>query len=221
MWVLLPVKGFALSKSRLGCLLSVAERAGLSAAMFRDVLAVLRAAGDRLTVVVVTDDADVAACAIAGGCRVEPERGAGINLALDRCAGYLGSRGVGSLLVLPADVPMVACEDIEFFLGQPGDSVIVVPAAADGGTNALYVAPPGIIGFQFGTGSAARHHHAALAAGVDAQAIARPNLARDIDRPEDLLWLLGNVRGGSTAHYLERSGLAERLALYHWEGAAR
>jgi 2-phospho-L-lactate guanylyltransferase len=218
MWTLLPVKRFAGSKSRLGCILSETERAGLSAAMLNDVLAALRGVGDRLTIVVITDDAGVAAHAMAAGCRVAPERRAGVNAALDRYARFLAAAAGSSLLVLPADIPMVQREDLELFLEHRGDGIVMVPAIADGGTNALHCAPPGVIGFQFGAGSAGLHHAAATAAGVEVRNIDMPNLSYDIDRPEDLRWLLAHARAGATLDYLEQIGAPGCLCRYQWNG---
>ncbi len=69
-------------------------------------------------------------------------------------------------------------------------SVAIAPDRLGTGTNGLALAPPGVIGFRFGTGSFAAHRAEAQAAGVEPAIVARPGLAFDLDTPEDLArWL--------------------------------
>lgn len=210
MWVLVPVKATILAKSRLGGLLSLSERARLGRAMFEDVLRALRWVAADLQIAVLTDDQEVAAHAASAGCQVMPERGEGLNPALNRCARSLSVRGAGSLLTVPADLPSLQGGDIERLAAAHSAGVTVVPAI-DGGTNVLLCSPPDVIELQFGDASAQRHVDAARAVGVDVRIIEIPNLLRDIDRPEDLSWLLANASPGATLDYLERSGIADRL----------
>jgi 2-phospho-L-lactate guanylyltransferase len=69
------------------------------------------------------------------------------------------------------------------------NTVLIVAAARDGGTNGLLMSPPAAIGFHFGPDSALRHLEAAIRAGVTAEIVDLPTFARDIDEPEDLAML--------------------------------
>lgn len=212
MWILMPYRGGG--KSRLAGVMTPAERERLGLVMLRDMLATLCRGYDG-AISVVTSDAAAAASARAAGCHVERDAGDGMNTALNRCARGLAEKNIGTLLVLPADLPAIRRTDIEAFMRAHRGGVSVARAIADGGTNALLCTPPGIIGFQFGADSAERHRRAAVEAGTSATVADIAGLRRDIDRPGDLCWLLDNEPATMTAEYIRRGGLEVRLRGYH------
>src|SRR5690606_19505384 len=106
---LVPAKRFASAKSRLAKLLSAAERQALSAAMLDDVLAAVSAARGIAGVGVVTAEPLAAAIALRHGAEVIPETAAGgLNDAIMLGAAAVRRRGDAGILVVPADVPLVA-----------------------------------------------------------------------------------------------------------------
>jgi 2-phospho-L-lactate/phosphoenolpyruvate guanylyltransferase len=207
----IPVKILAKSKSRLAGILSDGERAELSFAMFQDMLKILLDVQDATTITIVTDDPSVAQRSLSAGVRVVPECGVGVNAALDHLAGRLTRNGITSLLILSADLPTVTRLDIDTLVRRRVAAVAIVPALADGGTNALLSSPPNAIAFQFGDESAANHLAAARLSRVTAQQMLIPNLQRDIDRLEDLSWLVARDGQGETHSFLARRCIAERL----------
>jgi len=85
------------------------------------------------------------------------------------------------VLVVNADLPAVTPRDLLALLGSiPADGVAVVPAA-DGTTNALGLAAPGLFEPVYGPGSAARFLALALSRTAEI-----PNLAEDVDSLADL-----------------------------------
>jgi 2-phospho-L-lactate guanylyltransferase (CobY/MobA/RfbA family) len=64
--------------------------------------------------------------------------------------------------------------------------VVLAPADARVGTNALLVAPPGTIEPQFGDESLASHIRAAAKADASLQLVQDPALGFDLDTPDDL-----------------------------------
>ena len=56
------------------------------------------------------------------------------------------------------------------------------------------------------------HLTAALAAGITPQVMASPGFALDIDTPDDLRTLLARDPATQTGTYLDKSGIAARLA---------
>ena len=56
---------------------------------------------------------------------------------LDTAAADLAADGAGTLMIVPADLPLLTPRDFEALLAGHREGVTVVPAAADGGTNAL------------------------------------------------------------------------------------
>ncbi|WEK49614.1 MAG: 2-phospho-L-lactate guanylyltransferase [Candidatus Kaistia colombiensis] len=188
-WCVVPVKCLQQAKQRLAPVLDATERAGLARAMAEDVLRAVVAVDALAGVLVVTADPTVVALAREIGVRViVDESDQGYNAAVEHAARYLIHAGARGILILPADVPSVTPADIVALLDAHGSgpAVTLVAAEADGGSNALACSPVDTIPFGFGEGSFARHHGAARACGIVPMLPSLPNLARDIDRPDDL-----------------------------------
>src|SRR5262249_25278777 len=100
-------------------------------------------------------------------------------------AGLVG--GATGVLTLAADLPLVTAADVSALATSPAaaPSIVLAPTG-DGGTSALLRDPPLAIAAHFGPGSLAAHLRAAAAAGARARLVWRPNLALDVDRPDDL-----------------------------------
>ena len=111
----------------------------------------------------------------------------GINAAAGAAARWARDAGASSLLVIHADIPTLADDEVAALLAAGRDRAVVIAASRDGGTNALLVSPPDAIGFRFGPGSAAAHEAAARAAGLACARLDLPFLSCDMDTPDDLL----------------------------------
>ena len=210
-WALVPAKCPAQAKSRLRSVLLPDECALLSKAMLRDVLAALKAADTVDSVAVLTDDDDVAGFVEATGHHVIRDESDNLCTSLDHAAAELARRGAGTLLVLPADMPTLSSADIDSLVQRHSSGLSLCPAIRDGGTNALICSPPDAVPFCFGVQSAARHLDVAAARGLPAARLALPAFFRDIDLPDDLIWLNAQTAGAHTQEYLRRSGLSARL----------
>jgi FO synthase len=218
-----PVKLFSRTKQRLAPLLSAEERAALACAMLEDVLSALTGARSLAGILVITGDATAAAVAQAAGAIVLADtENAGTTPAVTAAARHLEQTGHGGMLVISADVPLVTPADIEAILAAHGaaPSVTLVPASADGGTNALACSPPQALPFAFGEASLLRHRDAAQACGLTPAVLHLPRVGRDIDRPEDIAHLLQQPRTTRTQAYLDRIGISDRL-LRARHGASR
>ena len=198
-WAVVPVKTLDAAKRRLAGALDPAARRGLSLAMLADVLDALDATPGLGGIAVVSRDADVAALARRRGLRVILETGAGLNAAVAQAANVLSANvlsasaeGCARLLVMPADLPLAAPEEIAAVLAAlpeaPG--LTLVPDRHGVGTNALACTPPDAVAPSFGAGSFARHLEAARNAGIPATVLRLPGLGLDIDTPEDLRALM-------------------------------
>ncbi len=191
-WAVVPVKDLERAKRRLAGALDPAARHGLSLAMLADVLDALAATPGLDGIAVVSRDADVAALARRRGRRVIPETGAGLDAAVAQAANVLSAEGCARLLVMPADLPLAAPEEIAAVLAALAEApgLALVPDRHGVGTNALACAPPDAIAPSFGAGSFARHLEAARNAGIPATVLRLPGLGLDIDTPEDLRALM-------------------------------
>ncbi|MFZ5653644.1 MAG: 2-phospho-L-lactate guanylyltransferase [Pseudomonadota bacterium] len=214
-WALIPVKPLAQAKTRLAGVLAPAERRALVLHMLDDLLAALDEVAGLAGIALVSADPAVAELGAARGLRVLPEPRPGLNAALRGALAALAAEGAGRVLILPADIPLADGAALRRLLAAApaaGPAAALVPAAADGGTNALLLAPPGLLEPAFGPGSCARFQRAARESGVTPVLLELPQLALDIDRPGDLLALESAGRGATrTRTYLRHIRARDRL----------
>ena len=148
--------------------------------MLADVLAATTAVGET---VVVTNDDEGRRLARAAGARLVDDPGGGQSSAV---AAALGLLEIEAVLIVNADVPCVVPSDLRSLLAATPLGGIAVVASADGRTNALSLPAPNVFDPLYGPHSADRFQRAARDLGLQAVAVEIPNLADDIDTPEDL-----------------------------------
>jgi 2-phospho-L-lactate/phosphoenolpyruvate guanylyltransferase len=164
-------------------------RAALAGAMLCDVLAACVPFGRTR---VVTPDEEGAAVALGAGAEAVPDPGEGQGAAV-----RAGLEGVapGEILVLNADLPCVATEDLTSLLAATRSGCVALVVARDGTTNALGLPSAEAFAPLYGPGSAGRFRAHAAGLGLEAISVALPNLADDVDTMEDLARL--GVRAGA------------------------
>lgn len=164
----------------------------LASQLLQRVLRVAREVTD--DIVVISPSRPLGEIVDAAGARLAVQRGMGLNAGLDQARSDAVLDGIHTLVVLHGDLPNLRAEDVLTLLrslpadGAPG--VAIAPDRAGTGTNALAIQPPGVINFQFGIGSFAKHAAEVERARVPCVAVNRGGLAFDLDTPEDLQrWL--------------------------------
>jgi 2-phospho-L-lactate guanylyltransferase len=90
------------------------------------------------------------------------------------------------VVVVNADLPAVQARDLLALLGAMPEHGIAIAPAADGTTNALALARPGLFEPLYGPGSAARFRAHAEEFGVEITELAAPALALDVDTLAEL-----------------------------------
>ncbi len=189
LYAVVPVKDLAGAKSRLGPALDPEGRAALTLTMMQNVLSALREAGVERTYVV-SPDREVLDAAETSGALPLLQRSRGMNPALEEAREKAVADGATSLLVFPADLPLLRAPDVEMVVeagdGGEGKLVAVAPDAAGKGTNALLLSPPDALPFLFGEDSFGVHLAAARERGVEVRVVERPNLGFDLDTADDL-----------------------------------
>lgn len=208
-WALVPVKALSVGKSRLDAVLSSDQRAALVKAMLADVLSALNACAVVTRPFVATSDPHIDRIARSFGAEVLRETVVGgYCRSVKDSALRLEELGAKRLLIIPADVPLIDPAEIaEIVLAsERNPSVALVPAMADGGTNAICAFPPNVIDFRFGDQSFKAHCAAAREVGIAPRILELPGAALDIDRPADLREL-------ANARKVSRSGTYARAVL--------
>jgi len=188
-WAIVPVKPLRLGKSRLSDVLGDDERARLNRMFLERTLDVLRSVPDIQQVLVVSRDPAALAIAREYGARTVLEDGSQkLNLALRRATTFAQAYSASSVLIVPADIPLITANDIHQLIntGKKAPFVTLAPDRRENGTNIMMVCPPGLIEYSYGNDSF--HRHQALAKNADANVyvIHSDNLGLDLDLPEDL-----------------------------------
>ncbi|MGI9291262.1 MAG: 2-phospho-L-lactate guanylyltransferase [Gammaproteobacteria bacterium] len=220
-WALLPVKPPLQSKSRLSSILQPQECAALSKAMLRDVINALELSSCIDRIAVLTCDTEVAELVSELGHSVikdtveNPGSASALCEGLQQATTFIAQQGGDTVCIIPADLPTISAQDIDALLHRHGNNaeprVSLCPAIRDGGTNALVCTPPDALTFEFGPDSANRHLQQADKQGLKAERAPMHAFFRDIDMPEDLLWLAQQDNCPNTLNYLRDSGLFARL----------
>jgi 2-phospho-L-lactate/phosphoenolpyruvate guanylyltransferase len=196
-----PVKRFAVAKSRLAPGVEEARKPGLVAAMVADVLEAISAARLVERTIVVSQEPRAAELAAAAGADLLSD----FDDASHSAAALAGiaaaeAAGAGCVALLPGDCPLLDPRELDKMLtGVPDSYVAVIPDRHGNGTNALVLAPPSAIEPSFGEGSRERHVAAARAAGIAYGVEELPSLGLDLDTPADIVALTMKVEMGGGA----------------------
>jgi 2-phospho-L-lactate guanylyltransferase len=176
--IVVPFRGTG-GKQRLSRL-GEEPRRSLVLAMLADVLAATTQVG---RTVVVTADNEGRRVASAAGAEVVADPGGGQG---DAVAAAIGLFPSDAVLIVNADVPCVVPYDLRSLLAATPRGGIALVASEDGRTNALSLPAPHLFEPLYGPRSAERFQRAARDLGLEAVVAAVPNLADDVDTPEDL-----------------------------------
>lgn len=197
-WALVPIRGLATAKTRLGPDLDPGERRRLVELMLRRTLNATRDARTIAGTIVVTMDPEAAGVAHHHEAIGLVERAPGLNGAIEAARTLAEARGARSVLILPADLPAVSAAALDELVESTASTAAAAPIGEAGarlatlipdqhgrGTNALLLAPPSVIHPAFGEDSRMAHRAAAAAAGARWLELDGP-LALDVDTPADL-----------------------------------
>ncbi len=204
--VVIPVKTLDTAKSRLSRALNSTNRRQFVLSMLKHVIdTVLRCRSIRM-VSVLTADSEIQRFAETLGIDAIKEQFHDLNRALN-CATTLIENRMGSmpLLILPSDVPLVACTSIEKMITLAdtiGPPVVIAVPSRDLGTNAFLRYPPTIIACAFGPNSFESHRALAQQGHIRFEEFRTPDLELDIDTPEDLAELIGRGYNGWSPHII-------------------
>lgn len=197
LWAIVPVKPLRRGKSRLAKVISADERADLNQYLLEHTIQVLSTIDEIENILVISRDTGALALARDLGARTVQEYGSpGLNTALTRAVEIAKSYETCGILVLPADLPRLDAEDIRKILAHRNNPpvVVIAPDRKKEGTNALFVCPPDLIDFNYGTGSFEKHSKAALDAGARLEICDMASLELDLDEPEDLALIEEELR---------------------------
>jgi 2-phospho-L-lactate/phosphoenolpyruvate guanylyltransferase len=207
--IAVPVKSLERAKGRLSEVLAPLERAALTLAMLEDVLDACLAQPGWHTWVVSPDEA-VLEVSARRRARPVAEDAPGLLAAVHQVEEE--ADGADALAVVLGDLPLLTAGALGRVLQTLGP-VVAAPSESDGGTNVLLRRPPAVIQARFGRDSFRKHRDAAELRGIPFAEVRAPELAYDLDRPEDVPTVLVRGGPGRTRAACREMGLADRLSV--------
>jgi 2-phospho-L-lactate guanylyltransferase len=190
--ILVPVKDLRNAKQRLAPVLDQAARTQLAQAMLEDVLIALASWTERPEVALVTRDSFALTLASRFDFEVFVDHANTSETDAIAMATYICEmRNAESTLVIPADIPLIAAEEVQqIYQAAPAKGTVLVPAGDGRGTNASLRRPAGLFPMRFGNDSFAPHLEAAKATGLPCVVLKLAGIGADVDNPEDLKQLI-------------------------------
>jgi 2-phospho-L-lactate guanylyltransferase len=177
--ILIPLRSLHSGKLRLAEAVDAATRADLIQSM---ATAVVAAAHD-VHVLIVHDDPDVADWAHAKGASAFRPSKSGLNRAVSEGRDHLRDQGFSRVIIAHADLPKA--RDLRVL--DNGHPISIAPDRHGDGTNVLMVPTTVDFTFAYGPGSFASHMAIARELGFEPHIVHNPDLAWDVDHPNDLL----------------------------------
>jgi 2-phospho-L-lactate guanylyltransferase len=203
-FAIIPVKTLLKSKIRLSTVLGQPERQVFTLAMLEDVLKAVKCSEVHQTVLV-SSDSVVKKIAHEFKVMFLQEKMQGLNKAVNQATRWCLQKNAESVLILPADIPLLKPEDVNKMvrLGSEETSVVVFSPSKNGGTNALLLKPPNIIQPRFGPNSFRKHLNEASALKVPSKIYLSKRVSLDIDTVDDLKLLLKTEENTSSHKFLK------------------
>ncbi len=212
-FVIIPVKRLDNAKSRLSSLLTDDERKQFCLKMLEDVLRTVKSTKRPHETVVVSKDPMVSEIAKIFDVAYLKERKRGLNKTVSEIVDWCVERGATSVLVLPADIPLVVPTDLNKILSLGEEASMVISPSRNGkGTNALLLTPPNVSPTFYGPRSFQRHIKEATKLKISFRRYRSPRIALDIDTTGDLTYFI-SLKAKKTSAYevLEKIGVTNKL----------
>ncbi|HXJ02708.1 MAG TPA: 2-phospho-L-lactate guanylyltransferase [Micropepsaceae bacterium] len=206
--ILIPVKTFRDSKTRLAPHFSADARAALADALCEDFFRVVAHVTGATRVFVASHEPVALERARSHGWDiiVETEQ-ISESRSVDAASRFCEAQGVNALLRLPMDLPLITADDIDALLAESENPpfTLLVPSHDGTGTNALLRSAPTLFPSHFGPNSLARHLEEAERRNARVKILRNANIGYDVDELADLRAVAGRMRHDSaTARWILR-----------------
>jgi 2-phospho-L-lactate guanylyltransferase len=190
--LLVPFKSLTTAKQRLAEVLDAEQRSQLAEAMLRDVLAAAGGVGERIDVAIVTGDPRAQELAAEHGfLTIEDTRNESETAAIEMATQWATQKGYDATIVVPADIPLIAAEELHRVLdAAPVEGAVFVPAYDRRGSNCILRRPASIIPLRFGNDSFLPHCEAMRKTGKELIILEVAGIGLDIDNPNELEMLV-------------------------------
>lgn len=207
MFAIVPVKGFENAKTRLGTLLSTAERIKLSGMLLKRTIYVLKKTPGIQKILLVSSDNRAKKIALNYGVTfLEEDKESGVNSAINLADKFCVTSYADASLVLPIDLPLILPEDVSIICKSVLDDnncVVLCPSYKFDGSNVLLRKPCNIIGTSYDANSYLMHVLGGIRKNVKTKVVFVSRLMIDIDTVRDIKNILAmNETDNQITRYL-------------------
>jgi 2-phospho-L-lactate guanylyltransferase len=211
-FIVIPVKPFENAKTRLSPVLTNDERRVFCLSMLEDVLKTVASLTHKTIVI---GKGSLPEIEKTFDVTFLKESGTGLNATVSEAIDWCMQRGGRSVLILPADIPLIKPADLNHIILKGKETPVVIsPSRDNNGTNALLLTPPDVLPTFYGSSSFQRHLEEAAKQNLRFSICRLPRIALDIDTIEDLAHFMSlNAKETQAYRALEEIGLTQNLRL--------
>jgi 2-phospho-L-lactate guanylyltransferase len=216
-FVIIPVKRLDDAKSRLSVLLTDDERKQFCLTMLEDILRTVKSTAGIHQIVVISKAPEVSNITKNFEATYLDESKNGLNEAVSEAINWCIRKEATSVLILPADIPLVTPTDLDRMLALRGKAAMVISPSKNGkGTNALLLTPPNVCETFYGPSSFQKHIEEASERKISFCKFKSSRIALDIDTVNDLTDFVSKNGNTSAANkLLDKIGITNRLVNIH------
>ena len=191
--IIIPIKRFEKSKTRLSGFLSQEQRAWLCNLMVNDLIEKMFELEECNMILVTNEIIKIPAKSREKVVVLSEGRSSGVNEAVKIADYYIKKKKFDSSIVIPIDIPLLTLKEIREIISFAHDFkeiISMVPSNRFDGTNILLRKPHSIIDTSFDNNSFFNHFRKALDNGVSLKIFYHENLKLDIDTIDDVMLAL-------------------------------
>jgi 2-phospho-L-lactate guanylyltransferase len=207
-FAIVPVKSFENAKTRLGTLLSTAERIRLSGMLVKRTIYILKKTPGIQKILLVSSDSRTKKIARKYGVTfLEEDKESGVNSAINLADKFCVTACADASLILPIDLPLILPEDVSIICKSVLDDnncVVLCPSYKFDGSNVLLRKPCNIIGTSYDANSYLMHVLGGIRNNVKTKVLFVSRLMIDIDTVLDVRNMLAmNETDNQITQYLK------------------
>jgi 2-phospho-L-lactate guanylyltransferase len=209
--IIVPIKKFDYSKTRLGSFLNSKERKDLTKLLTLDTLEKISKLGQK-QIIIVSAERIEGMDKFRDAVIIKENDLDGVNNAIGLANKFIKDNEFSESLIIPIDLPLLSTRDLENMIENSRKfekGVCIVPSKRFDGTNALLRKPNLVIDTFYDNNSFYNHVKSAAENNVSIEIIRNENLMIDLDTVDDVMEIMGRYNtvfdGRKTDRGLEES----------------
>jgi 2-phospho-L-lactate guanylyltransferase len=190
--IVIPIKKFDYSKTRLGTFLNHGERKELAELLVYDTLEKVSGL-DQKQVIVISGERIKRLDGFKDIVTIDESDHNGVNNAIELANRFIENGEFSESLIVPIDLPLLSTKDLDNVIKHSRKfkkGICIVPSKRFDGTNILLRKPNLVIGTYYDNNSFYNHIKIAIKNGVTVEVFHNENLMIDLDTPEDIITIM-------------------------------